>query len=100
MQRRFADKEQVYRVIDQLEPIASEKGCTLAQLAVAWCAQQPHVTSPIIGPRTMEQLDDNLGALAVTLTDEDRQRIDEIVPPGRMVSPFYEASFGPSQYRW
>ena len=100
MQRRFADKERVYNVIDQLEPIAKEKGCTLAQLAVAWCAQQPAVTSPIIGPRTMEQLDDNLGALAVTLTDEDRQRIDEIVPPGRMVSPFYEASFGPSQYRW
>lgn len=100
MQRRFADKEQVYRVIDQLAPLADEKGCTLAQLAVAWCAQQPAVTSPIIGPRTMDQLDDNLGALAVTLTDADRQRIDAIVPPGRMVSPFYEASFGPSEYRW
>ena len=47
----------------------------------------------------MEQLEDNLGVLDVTITDEDRQRIDELVPPGRMVSPFYEADFGPSQYR-
>lgn len=96
-QRRFV--EGLFDIVDALEPIASEKGCTLAQLAVAWVAQQPGVTSAIIGPRTMEQLEDNLGAAEVVITDEDRKRIDEVIPPGRMVSPFYEAEFGPHPYR-
>ena len=72
----------------------------MAQLALAWVVQQPGVTSPIIGPRTMEQLEDNLGALEVSLTDEDLETIDELVPPGRGVSAFYEADFGPHLYRW
>jgi len=100
MERRVKEKERIFDVLDQLQPIAAAKGCTLAQLALAWVAQQPGVTSPIIGPRTMEQLEDNLGALKVTFTDDDRAKIDAIVPPGRMVSPFYDANFGPSVYRW
>ena len=95
--RRLNDS--VYDVNEGLLPLAEAKGCTLSQLALAWCAQQPGITSPILGPRTMEQLEDNLGALQVTVTAEDRQRIDELVPPGRMVSPFYEADFGPSLHR-
>ena len=95
--RRLNDS--VYDVNEGLLPLAEAKGCTLSQLALAWCAQQPGITSPILGPRTMEQLEDNLGALEVTVTAEDRQRIDELVPPGRMVSPFYEADFGPSLHR-
>jgi len=95
--RRLNDD--VYRVNEGLQPLADAKGCTISQLALAWCAQQPGITSPILGPRTRDQLEDNLGALDVTVTDEDRQRIDELVPPGRMVSPFYEADFGPSQHR-
>ncbi|GAB4331226.1 MAG: aldo/keto reductase [Dehalococcoidia bacterium] len=91
--------EAIYDVVEGLEPIAQEKGVTLSQLALAWCMQQPGVTSPIIGPRTMEQLEDNLGALEVAISDDDRARIDELVPPGRMVSPFYEAEFGPHPYR-
>ena len=79
--------------------MADAKQSTMSQLALAWCVQQPGVTSPIIGPRTMEQLEDNLGALNVKITDEDRAAIDQLVPPGRMVSPFYEADFGPHQYR-
>jgi aryl-alcohol dehydrogenase-like predicted oxidoreductase len=92
--------ENIFDVIEGLQPLANEKGCTMSQLALAWCAQQPGVTSPIIGPRTMDQLQDNLAALNVTLTAEDKAKIDELVPPGRMVSPFYEAEFGPHQYRW
>lgn len=90
----------VFDVVDGLKPLAQEKNCTLSQLALAWCVQQPGVTSPIIGPRTMEQLEDNLGALNVGITDSDRAAIDQLVPPGRMASPFYEADFGPHQYRW
>ena len=91
--------EAIFDVLDGLKPIADAKNCTLSQLALAWCASQPGVTSPIIGPRTMEQLEDNLGALAITLSAEDQAAIDRLVPPGRMVSPFYEADFGPHQYR-
>jgi aryl-alcohol dehydrogenase-like predicted oxidoreductase len=96
-QRRFATN--FYDVVEGLEPMVQEKECTMAQLALAWCIQQPDVTSPIIGPRTMAQLEDNLGALAVEVTDEDRVRIDELAPPGRMITPFYEADFGPHRYR-
>ena len=89
----------VWDVVEGLAPMARSKGCTMAQLALAWVARRPGVTSPIIGPRTMEQLEDNLGALAVRFTDEDLARIDALVPPGDGVSPFYEADFGPHVYR-
>jgi aryl-alcohol dehydrogenase-like predicted oxidoreductase len=98
MQRRRMT-EGIFDVVEGLQPIAAEKGVTLSQLALAWCMQQPGVTSPIIGPRTMEQFEDNLGAAEIMLTDEDRKRIDGIIAPGRMVSPFYEADFGPHPYR-
>lgn len=92
--------EAVFDVIEGLQPLATAKGCTLSQLVLAWCMHQPGITSPIIGPRTMEQLEDNLGALPLAISAEDRAVIDQLVPPGRMASPFYEADFGPHQYRW
>jgi aryl-alcohol dehydrogenase-like predicted oxidoreductase len=91
--------EQVYDVNEALQPMADAKGCTVAQLSLAWVNQQPGVTSPIIGPRTMAQLEDNLGAVDVTLNEEDLAVIDGLVPSGQMVSPFYQADFGPHQYR-
>lgn len=98
MQRRL--NERVYDVVEGLQPLAENKGCTLSQFALAWCVQQPGVTSPIIGPRTMEQLEDNLKALDVQINPEDRKQIDEVSPPGQNVSPYYEANFGPGLYRW
>jgi len=92
--------EQLFDVVEGLAPLAAAKTCTVSQLALAWSVQQPGITSPIIGPRTMEQLEDNLGALTVALSDADHQAIDQLVPPGRMVSPFYEAEFGPHPQRW
>jgi aryl-alcohol dehydrogenase-like predicted oxidoreductase len=80
--------------------LAKGKGVTLAQFALAWTIHQPGVTSPIIGPRTLEQLEDNLGALDVEFTADDFEKIDSIVPRGTHVAPFYEAQFGPSIYRW
>ena len=96
-QQRVTDG--VFDVIEALTPIAQEKSCTLSQLALAWCEQQPGVTSPIIGPRTMEQLEDNLGSAEVVITEEDRQRIDAINPPGWTVTPYYELHRSPHQYR-
>ncbi len=91
--------EGVFTAIEELTPIAEAKGVSLSQLALAWCMGRPGVTSAIIGPRTMEQLEDNLKAAEVTLTDEENRAIDHVVRPGRMVSPFYEAEFGPHPYR-
>ena len=95
--RRMNDR--VYDVIEGLEPIAQGKGCTLSQLVLAWTLQQPGVTSPIIGPRTMEQFQDNLGALDVQFSGEDLQIIDSLAPPGDYCSPFYEGDWGPAEYR-
>ena len=96
--RHFIDR--AFDLLELVETIAGEKNCTVSQFALAWCAQQPGITIPIIGPRTMEQLEDNLGAIEVKVTDEDRVRIDALAPPGREIVPYYEADFGPHQYRW
>ena len=93
------ENDKYWAVIDLLRQMATEKGCSVSQLALAWCAGQPGITSPIIGPRTMDQLEDNLGAPQVKLSDEDRLRLDEVAPPGRAISPYYEADFGPHAYR-
>jgi aryl-alcohol dehydrogenase-like predicted oxidoreductase len=89
-----------FDVVDALEKHAKERGCTISQLSIAWCMQQPGITSPIIGPRTMEQLEDNLKALDVRITADDLQLIDKVSPPGSMTVPFYEAAFGPYEHRW
>ena len=89
-----------FNVLDVVLAIAAEKGCTPSQFALAWCAQQPGITSPIVGVRTMEQLEDNLGAIDVQVTDEERERIDEVTPPGGVITRYYRADFGPHLFRW
>ena len=91
--------EGVVRIAKTLEPMAKSKGATVAQVALAWVMQQPGVTSPLVGPRTMEQLDDNLGALGVTFTDDDLSKIDAVIAPGEHAAEFHEASFAPNTYR-
>ncbi len=83
-----ADDPAVRRRLDTVErlvPLAQEVGCTLSQLALAWNVAQSGITSPIIGPRTMEQLEDNLGALEVTLDAGILERIDQICPKGQAI---------------
>ena len=89
-----------FDVLDVVRALAKEKGCTPSQIALAWVAQQPAITGPIIGPRTMEQLEDYLGALTVKFSAEDLARIDKVAPPGRAIVPYYDADFGPHRYRW
>jgi aryl-alcohol dehydrogenase-like predicted oxidoreductase len=64
--------------VAQLAPIAAELGCTLAQLAIAWAARNPRVSSVITGASRVDQLQSNLGAMAVLerLTPELLARID------------------------
>ena len=67
---------------DALAQLAEEAGMTLVHMALAFVMRHPAVTAPIIGPRTMEQLESQLGAVDVRLDDATLDRIDEIVPPG------------------
>ncbi|MEQ9461952.1 MAG: aldo/keto reductase [Phycisphaeraceae bacterium] len=90
--------DRAYDIVEKLKELAQAKNCTLAQLALAWCRDQPGITSPIIGPRTLEQLNDNLGAMQVSLSDDDRQAIDALVPPGEHIVPFYDAQWQPAQH--
>jgi aryl-alcohol dehydrogenase-like predicted oxidoreductase len=89
-----------FGVLEVVQALAHEQGATAGQVALAWVAQQPGVTSPIIGPRTLTQLEDCLGAVHVRLTPEDRARLDAVASPGRAIVPYYEADFGPHQFRW
>ncbi len=74
-------------LVEQLVPVAEEAGCSLTHLAVAFVLEHPAVSSAIIGPRTMEQLQDLLPATEVRLSAEVLDRIDAIVPPGTDVTP-------------
>ena len=89
-----------FDILDRVEQLAQAKGCSPSQLAIAWVAQQPGITSPIVGPRTMEQLEDNLKAVEVKINDDDRKTLDEVATPGRMTVSYYESSFGPHPHRW
>lgn len=76
----------------ELGMIAGERGLSASQLALLWCKDQPGITSPIIGPRTMAQLEDALGVLDQSLAGEDRARLDELNPPGNAVSDFHNSN--------
>ncbi|NJC81459.1 aldo/keto reductase [Planosporangium mesophilum] len=73
--------------VEQLAALAEEAGLSLIHLALAFVLEHPAVTSAIIGPRTMEQLESQLGAEKVRLTPDVLDRIDEIVPPGVNLNP-------------
>ena len=81
-------------VVDLVKKMASEKGCSASQVALAWCAAQPGVTAPIIGPRTYEQVVDNLGAVEVELDQDDFDRIDALVPPNAVAVRYYDRAQG------
>jgi aryl-alcohol dehydrogenase-like predicted oxidoreductase len=81
------ENQRKLEIADELARLAEEQGLTLIHLALAFVLQHPAVTAAIIGPRTMEQLESQLGAVDVRLEDELLDRIDEIVPPGQNVNP-------------
>jgi aryl-alcohol dehydrogenase-like predicted oxidoreductase len=86
MPQHFNDERKL-DVVEQLVPLAETAGLPMTHLAMAFAIAHPGVTSAIIGPRTMEQLDDLLAGVEVTLDDEVLDRIDEIAPPGTDAGP-------------
>jgi aryl-alcohol dehydrogenase-like predicted oxidoreductase len=79
--RRKLDAAEAFAVL------AEESGLSLIHLAIAFTLRHPAISSVIIGPRTMEQLDSQLGAAEIELSNEVLDRIDEIVAPGTNLNP-------------
>jgi aryl-alcohol dehydrogenase-like predicted oxidoreductase len=93
---RHLNDERRIDVAEQLIPLAEQAGLPVTHLALAFAIAHPGVTSAIIGPHTMEQLDDLLAGAGVTLTDDILDRIDEIVPPGTDVGTLDQAYLPPA----
>jgi aryl-alcohol dehydrogenase-like predicted oxidoreductase len=75
-------REASFVAAQQLAEHALGRGAAPSQFALAWCLANPILTSLIVGPRTMEHLEDNLGCLDVEITAEDEAFVDSVVPPG------------------
>jgi aryl-alcohol dehydrogenase-like predicted oxidoreductase len=88
------DNQQKLVAADALAELADAAGLSLVHMAVAFTINHPNVTSAIIGPRTRDQLDTQLGAADVVLDEDLLDRIDEIVPPGQNIS-FGDAGYEP-----
>ena len=93
---RHLNDERRIDVVEKLVPLAGQAGLPMTHLALAFAVAHPGVTSAIIGPHTMQQLDDLLGAVDLTLTDDILNQIDEIVPPGTDVGTLDQAYLSPA----
>src|ERR1700723_3296184 len=77
------DKERAWRILDAIAPIAKVHGCSAARISLAWVLSKPFVTSVIIGAKRLDQLQDNVAAVDITLTEEEVRQLDEVsaLPP-------------------
>jgi len=85
---RRSVQQRTWDVIDTVESVAKARGITMAQVALAWLVDRPTVTSVILGARTMEQLEDNLGAAGVHLTPEETEQLDAASDPAPADYPY------------
>jgi aryl-alcohol dehydrogenase-like predicted oxidoreductase len=74
-------EERTWRIIEAVREVAETRGDSMAQVALAWLVDRPAVSSVILGARTLEQLDDNLGAAGLHLSHDDTARLDEASAP-------------------
>lgn len=72
------DRERLWKCVDAMDPIAKAHGASVARVAIAWLLSKAHVTSVILGAKNLDQLNDNLGAAAVKLTQEEITALDEV----------------------
>ena len=75
------EKERTWQIIDAVQAVAKARGRSMAQVSLAWVAQQPAVTSVILGARTREQLADNLAAATLELTPEELAALNTASAP-------------------
>jgi aryl-alcohol dehydrogenase-like predicted oxidoreductase len=72
------DRSRVDAVLDAMEPIAQAHGVSVARVALAWLLAKPHVTSVIVGAKRIDQLQDNLGAVDLQLSDDEVKTLDTV----------------------
>lgn len=99
--QHFTDRG--FDVLELVQQLATEKGCSAGQVALAWVNSKPGITSPIVGPRTMAHLEDNIGATDIKLSAEDHMRLDALAEPELATVPYYHGNmvnFNPSDYAW
>jgi aryl-alcohol dehydrogenase-like predicted oxidoreductase len=72
------DKDRTWKILDVMAPIAKAHGCSPARLSLAWLLAKPVVTSVIIGAKRLDQLQDNLAAVELRLTEDELRRLDEV----------------------
>jgi aryl-alcohol dehydrogenase-like predicted oxidoreductase len=79
----IVDKERTWKILDVIAPIAKAHGCSAARVSLAWLLAKPVVTSIIIGAKRLDQLQDNLAAVELTLTQDELRQLDEVsaLPP-------------------
>jgi aryl-alcohol dehydrogenase-like predicted oxidoreductase len=79
----IVDKERAWKILDAMAPTAKAHGCSAARISLAWLLTKPVVTSVIIGAKRLDQLQDNLAAVDVKLTDDELKQLDEVsaLPP-------------------
>jgi aryl-alcohol dehydrogenase-like predicted oxidoreductase len=92
---KMMSDERSLDVVEQLIPLAQSAGLSLTHMALAFVIAHPALACAIIGPRTMEQLNDLLAGVEVRLDDGLLDRIDEIVPPGVDIAPLEGAAYVP-----
>ncbi len=78
------DTDMGYEAVEALDEMAERKGATIPQLALAWLRHRSGVTSIIVGARTMDQLEENVGCVDVDFEEEELERLDEITRPARI----------------
>jgi len=83
--------EKNIQLVREVEAMAMEKGCTTAQLALAWVLAQGDDIVPIPGTKRVRYLDENIGALDINLSPEDLDRLDRILPPGAAAGERYHS---------
>jgi aryl-alcohol dehydrogenase-like predicted oxidoreductase len=82
--------ERSWQVLDAVRQVAARRDVTMGQVAIAWVLARPAVSSVILGARTLEQLEDNLAAADLRLSEEEVRRLDEASDPGAPDYPYGE----------
>lgn len=84
--------DRAHQVAAKVSEMAGDRGLTISQLSLLWVKDQPGITAPITGPRTLKHLQDALAIADMSLDDADRKYFDELVHPGNAVSDFHNSS--------
>jgi aryl-alcohol dehydrogenase-like predicted oxidoreductase len=85
---RRSTNQRTWDVIEGVQSVAQSRGVSMAQVALAWVVDRPMVSSVILGARTVEQLQDNLGAAELRLTEDETARLDAASDPGAADYPY------------